>query len=33
MTSLPEGTSNSSFQDAIKGHVLATGEIVGTFKR
>ena len=33
MTSLPEGSSNSSFQDAIKGHVLATGEIVGTFKR
>ena len=33
MTSLAEGASNSTFQDAIKGHVLATGEIVGTFKR
>ena len=33
MTSLPDGASNSSFQAAIKGHVLATGEIVGTFKR
>jgi len=33
MTSLPEGASNSSLQEAINGHVLATGEIVGTFKR
>ena len=31
--SLREGASNSSLQDAINGHVLATGEIVGTFKR
>jgi|SRR5438094_4707656 len=33
LTSLPDGASSSSFQDAIKGHVLATGEVVGTFKR
>jgi hypothetical protein len=33
MTALRGGASESSFQDAIKGHVLATGEIVGTFKR
>jgi len=33
MTSLRAGASESSFQDAIKGHVLATGEIIGTFKR
>jgi Raf kinase inhibitor-like YbhB/YbcL family protein len=30
---LPVGTTESAFQDAIKGHVLASGEIVGTFKR
>ena len=33
MMSLAEGASNCSFQDVINGHVLATGEIVGTFKR
>jgi len=33
VTTLREGASSSSFQDAINGHVLATGEIVGTFKR
>ena len=31
--SLKSGASESSFQDAIKGHVLASGELVGTFKR
>ena len=31
--SLPAGSSESSFEDAVKGHVLASGEIVGTFKR
>ena len=30
---LRPGASESAFQDAIKDHVLATGEIVGTFKR
>jgi len=30
---LRSGASESSFQDAIKGHVLASGELVGTFKR
>ena len=30
---LPSGAAESVFQDAIKGHVLATGELVGTFKR
>ncbi|TMF53269.1 MAG: YbhB/YbcL family Raf kinase inhibitor-like protein, partial [Chloroflexi bacterium] len=30
---LRSGVSESSFQDAIKGHVLASGELVGTFKR
>lgn len=33
MVSLPSGTSESSFQDAVKGHVLASGEVIGTFKR
>jgi len=31
--SLRPGASESSFQDATKGHVLATAELVGTFKR
>jgi Raf kinase inhibitor-like YbhB/YbcL family protein len=31
--SLPSGASESSFEDSIKGHVLASGEVVGTFKR
>ncbi len=31
--SLPNGASEPSFRDAIKGHVLASGELVGTFKR
>lgn len=31
--SLPAGTSEAAFQDAIKGHVIATGELVGTFRR
>lgn len=31
--SLHPGASESSFQEATKGHVLATGELVGTFKR
>jgi Raf kinase inhibitor-like YbhB/YbcL family protein len=33
VTSLPEGASNSALQNVIKGHILAAGEIVGTFKR
>ncbi|HKW70445.1 MAG TPA: YbhB/YbcL family Raf kinase inhibitor-like protein [Candidatus Dormibacteraeota bacterium] len=33
MISLPGGVTESSFEDAIKGHVLASGEVVGTFKR
>lgn len=31
--SLRAGASEQSFQDAIKGHVMASGELVGTFKR
>lgn len=31
--SLPGGATEASFEDAIQGHVLANGEIVGTFKR
>jgi len=31
--SLQSGASEAAFQDAIKGHVMATGETVGTFKR
>ena len=31
--SLSSSTSESAFQDAVKGHVLASGEVVGTFKR
>jgi Raf kinase inhibitor-like YbhB/YbcL family protein len=31
--SLRSGTSESDFGNAIKGHVLATGELIGTFKR
>lgn len=31
--SLRNNASESEFQDAIKGHVLATGELVATFKR
>lgn len=31
--SLQSGASEAAFQDAIKGHVMATGELVGTFKR
>ena len=31
--SLPGGASEATFEDAIRGHVLASGEIVGTFKR
>lgn len=31
--SLRAGASEQAFEDAIKGHVLATGELVGTFKR
>ena len=30
---LRSGASESSFQDAIQDHVLASGELVGTFKR
>jgi len=30
---LQSGASEAAFQDAIKGHVMATGETVGTFKR
>ena len=30
---LRAGASEQSFEDAIKGRVLATGELVGTFKR
>jgi Raf kinase inhibitor-like YbhB/YbcL family protein len=31
--SLQSGASEAVFQDAIKGHVIATGELIGTFKR
>ena len=31
--SLPSGASEAAFQDAINGHVLAIGEVVGTFRR
>lgn len=31
--SLRSGASEAAFEDAIKGHVLASGELVGTFKR
>lgn len=31
--SLQDGASEAAFQDAIKGHVMAIGELVGTFKR
>jgi Raf kinase inhibitor-like YbhB/YbcL family protein len=31
--SLRSGASESAFEDAIKGHVLGTGQLVGTFKR
>lgn len=31
--SLPAGASEPSFESASKGHVLATGELIGTFKR
>jgi Raf kinase inhibitor-like YbhB/YbcL family protein len=31
--SLRSGATESAFEDAIKGHVLASGELVGTFKR
>lgn len=31
--SLRSGASEQAFEDAIKGHVLASGEVVGTFKR
>jgi Raf kinase inhibitor-like YbhB/YbcL family protein len=30
---LRAGASEQAFEDAIRGHVLATGELVGTFKR
>ena len=33
MLSLRSGATESAFEDAIKGHVLASGELVGTFKR
>lgn len=31
--SLQSGASEAAFEDAIKGRVIATGELVGTFKR
>ena len=31
--SLGSGASESAFEDAIKGHVLGMGELVGTFRR
>ena len=31
--SLRSGVTEAAFEDAIKGHVMATGELVGTFKR
>ena len=31
--SLQSGVSEAALQDAIKGHVMATGELIGTFKR
>jgi hypothetical protein len=31
--SLRSGATEAAFDDAIKGHVLADGELVGTFKR
>jgi Raf kinase inhibitor-like YbhB/YbcL family protein len=33
VVSLRSGASEAALEDAIKGHVLATGEQVGTFKR
>jgi phosphatidylethanolamine-binding protein (PEBP) family uncharacterized protein len=30
---LPHGASRAQLLDAMKGHVLAKGEIVGTYKR
>lgn len=30
---LGSGASEQAFEDAIKGHVVASGELVGTFKR
>ena len=33
MLALPGGASEPAFQAAIKGHVLASGELVGTFRR
>jgi Raf kinase inhibitor-like YbhB/YbcL family protein len=33
MLSLRSGAAEAAFEDAIKGHVLADGELVGTFKR
>jgi len=32
-TSLRDGASEAEFEGAIKDHVLASGELVGTFKR
>lgn len=31
--SLRSGASESAFQDAIKGHVLGMGELIGTYRR
>ena len=31
--SLRSGAAEQAFEDAIKGHVIASGEVVGTFKR
>jgi Raf kinase inhibitor-like YbhB/YbcL family protein len=33
MLSLRSGTSESEFRDAIRGHVLGEGELIGTFRR
>ena len=33
MLDLPHGASRAGFLGAIKGHVLASGEVVGTYER